>query len=291
MRTLIICQHDAPLDREGLAAWLASFSTLVGVVAIDEPPARRRRRIRREIARVGFGRFLDVLAFRLYYRLARAGKDAIWERSALERLRMRFPVSVPPREIVVMSPNTVQTEAFIRRHRPDLVIARCKTLLKESVFTIPRLGTFVMHPGICPEYRNAHGCFWAVANGDRANVGMTLLRADRGVDSGPVFGYFRVDPAPGESHVVLQHRAVLDHLDSIRDRLLQIAAGRAPLIDTAGRRSATWGQPWLSAYLRGRARDRHFHLHGGNRPGRDDRDQRGLEQPPTDASTPSSVLL
>jgi methionyl-tRNA formyltransferase len=110
-----------------------------------------------------------------------------------------------------------------------------------------------MHPGICPEYRNAHGCFWALANGDPDNVGMTLLRIDRGVDTGPVFGYFRVNPADrSESHIVLQHRTVLDHLDAIRDRLLQIAAGTASPIPTSGRPSAVWGQPWLTAYLRTR---------------------------------------
>ena len=77
-----------------------------------------------------------------------------------------------------------------------------------------------MHPGICPEYRNAHGCFWALATGDTGNAGMTLLRIDRGVDTGPVFGYFRVDATLAESHIVIQHRVVLDHLDAIRDTLL-----------------------------------------------------------------------
>ena len=47
-----------------------------------------------------------------------------------------------------------------------------------------------MHPGICPEYRNAHGCFWALANRDLNKVGMTLLRIDKGVDTGPTFGYY-----------------------------------------------------------------------------------------------------
>ena len=121
------------------------------------------------------------------------------------------------------------------------------------MFSIPRLGTFVMHPGICPEYRNAHGCFWARATGDHGNVGMTLLRIDRGVDTGPVFGYFRVDPDAHESHVVTQHRVVLDHLDAVRDTLLAIDAGAAVPIDTSGRPSAAWGQPWLSAHLRMRA--------------------------------------
>ena len=78
---------------------------------------------------------------------------------------------------------------------------------------------------------------------------MTLLRVDRGVDTGPVFGYFRVDAATNESHIVTQHRAVFEHLDAIRDRLLAIEAGDASPIDTSGRPSATWGQPWLTSYL------------------------------------------
>ena len=60
-------------------------------------------------------------------------------------------------------------------------------ILKRTIFEIPRAGTFVLHPGICPEYRNAHGCFWALANRDLDRVGMTLLRVDAGIDTGPVY--------------------------------------------------------------------------------------------------------
>jgi hypothetical protein len=250
VRTLLICHDTAALDREGLVRWLASFSTFTGTVVIREPGGRLRKRVKREIARVGIPRFLDVLAFRLYYALAHAAGDRGWEQRELARLRTWFPDRPETPEMAVSSPNSPEAEAFIREHQPDLVLARCKTLLKEQIFLIPRLGTYVMHPGICPEYRNAHGCFWARANADHENVGMTLLRIDKGVDTGPVYGYFRVTADPTESHVVTQHRAVLDHLDGIRDKLLEIEAGTAEQISTDGRRSATWGQPWLSAYLR-----------------------------------------
>lgn len=254
VRTALICHHDAPLDREGLVRWLGSFSTFVGSVVIREPGGRLQKRIKRELARVGPLRFLDVLAFRTYYRLVHASTDQRWESAELARLRATYPVRPNAPEIDVTSPNSQAAEAFLREQQPDLVIARCKTLLKEQIFTIPALGTFVMHPGICPEYRNAHGCFWARATGDYGNVGMTLLRIDKGVDTGPVYGYFRVDADRFESHVITQHRAVHDHLDAIRDRLLAIEAGTATPIDTAGRRSAAWGQPWLTAYLRMRTR-------------------------------------
>ena len=79
---------------------------------------------------------------------------------------------------------------------------------------------------------------------------MTLLKIDEGVDTGPVFGYFRVDPhEAAESHVVIQHRAVLDNLEPLKARLVEIHEGRANPLDTSGRPSQEWGQPWLSAYL------------------------------------------
>jgi folate-dependent phosphoribosylglycinamide formyltransferase PurN len=253
MRTLIICHAEAALDRDGLARWLGSFSDYAGTIAIREPRSRTRRRVAREISRIGWARFLDVVAFRAYYRFAHLARDRAWERDALEHLRARFPKRPAAPEISTASPNSAEAEAFLRERRPDLVIARCKTILAERIFSVPPLGTFVIHPGICPEYRNAHGCFWALANNEPENVGGTLLRIDRGVDTGPVFGYFRVDADPAhESHVVTQHRTVLDHLDGLRRALHDIEAGRAVPIDTAGRRSAAWGQPWLSAYFRSR---------------------------------------
>ena len=250
MRTLLICHAGEALDREGLARWLGSFSDHVGTLVIQEPRARMRRRIAREIARVGFLRFLDVLGFRAYYALVQRARDRRWALQQLDALRRRFPNHSGALELKVPSPNSAGAEAFIRARGPDLVIARCKTLLQERIFSIPALGTYVLHPGICPEYRNAHGCFWALASGDHANVGATLLRIDRGVDTGPAFGYFRVDADPRvESHLVTQQRAVLEHLDDIRDKLREIGAGAATPIDTAGRPSATWGQPWLTAHL------------------------------------------
>jgi folate-dependent phosphoribosylglycinamide formyltransferase PurN len=249
MRTVLICHADDALNRDGLARWLASFSDLAGVVVIHEPRQRLWRRVRREWRRVGFWRLLDVFAFRLYYRLALRDRDRAWEEARLAELRAAYPELTPATEILhTPSPNSPEAVAFVRRLAPDLTLARCKTLLKPAVFEAARSGTFVMHPGICPEYRNAHGCFWALARGDLGRVGMTLLRIDRGVDTGPVFGHYRCDLDEEDSHIVIQHRVVFDNLARLRAKLQEIADGRARPVDTAGRASAEWGQPWLTAW-------------------------------------------
>jgi hypothetical protein len=258
MKTVLICHEEAIFDREGLARWMGSFSDLVGLVVLRETAERKRKRIRREIERVGRLRFADVLAFRAYYMARLAAADAAWERGVLADMARRFPALPSSVQVLVTtSPNTPEAQAFLTGLAPDLMIARCKTLLAERIFSIPTVGTFVLHPGICPEYRNAHGCFWALANDDVRKVGVTLLRIDKGIDTGPTFGYFSYAyDEVAESHIVIQQRCVTENLDAIRDRLRAVAEGRAIPLDTRGRPSGEWGQPWLTRYVRWKSQAR-----------------------------------
>jgi hypothetical protein len=250
---VLICHEQDRLDTEGLASWLASTMRLAGLIIIRDPRNRLWRAARREVRRVGWLRFVDVIAFRAFARLRLARRDAAWKESELQRLRQRYPAdleSVP--RIVVSSPNSDESRTFIERLRPDIAIARCKVILKRAIFEVPRAGTFVMHPGICPEYRNAHGCFWALARRDLHRVGMTLLRVDPGVDTGPVFlhGTYDFDEV-AESHSVIQYRAVFENLDAIGAVLTSICRGEhVEPVNTDGRESAVWGQPRLTTYLR-----------------------------------------
>jgi folate-dependent phosphoribosylglycinamide formyltransferase PurN len=230
---------------------LASWSDLRGVVIIEEPASRLVKRVRRELRRVGRWRLLDVLAMRIYYRLALAARDAEWRQATLRALCDRFPDHTAHERVIrVASPNSEAARQFIADARPDITLAFCKQILSEKVFSIATTGTFVLHPGICPEYRNSHGCFWALANDDLRRVGMTLLRIDRGIDTGPIYGHFTTEfNELEESHVVIQQRVVVDNLESVADRLRQVVAGEIDPILTAGRTSREWGQPWLSKYL------------------------------------------
>jgi hypothetical protein len=252
LKTALICHHDDDLNRVALPRWLASFSDVVGIVVIRENAQQQRNRIRRELKRVGYLRFLDVLGYRLYHRSILHHRDLQYERQSLNNMAQAYRPLPPDVPIIETDrPNSSQARDFLQNAQPELVIARCKVILKPEIFQIPRLGTYVMHPGICPEYRNAHGCFWALAENDLKNVGMTLLRIDKGIDTGPVYGYFShpYDEC-AESHIVIQHRTVFDNLDQIRDKLLEIEKGIATPLDTSERKSGNWGQPWLTRYLR-----------------------------------------
>jgi folate-dependent phosphoribosylglycinamide formyltransferase PurN len=253
MNTILICHSGAELTRQGFARWLSSFTNLVGIVEIREDGSRARQRIKSELRRIGLARFIfDVIPYRIYSRLFDAAADRQWDVLKLDELRSLYPdIAASTKVLVTKSPNTDEVRQFIAELSPDMMIARCKTLIKKEIFTIPADGTLVLHPGVCPEYRNAHGCFWALANNEPDKVGMTLLKIDTGIDTGPVYGYYSYPfDAASETPSVIHNRVVYDNLEALKDKLEEIHAGTAETIDTSGRKSGVWGQPWLSRYLK-----------------------------------------
>jgi hypothetical protein len=253
---VLICHQNDPIDCAGIAAWLHSEFTLCGIVVLQERPGflfmnKRMRKLRVEYRRLGFFRFLDVLLFRLVYQFRHARRDKEWVKHKVDDLRKRYPVDLGPvPRLFAFDPNTEAVRAFIMDLQPAFMLARCKTILKPEIFAIPEHGTYALHPGICPVYRNRHGCFWALVNRDLSQVGMTLLKVDAGIDTGAVYLQcsYPYDET-NESHIVIQHRVVLENLAAIGKVLQGISNHSAYPTKLRPSRSCNWGQPWFSAYL------------------------------------------
>jgi methionyl-tRNA formyltransferase len=225
---------------------------LAGIVEIRDNGRRLWRALRRERARSGTIGLIDAIAYRALARVRYQRADADWLDGEIERLRTRYPAKLEdvPR-LTVTDPNSDASRDFIASLSPDVIVARCKFILKPSIFELARHGSFALHPGICPEYRNAHGCFWALANRDLERVGMTVVKIDRGVDTGPALLHASCAfDEVRESHTRIQYRVVTENLDRIAGVLLAAVNGTARPIDTSSRASAAWGQPRLSTYLR-----------------------------------------
>src|SRR5215472_5397373 len=91
MKTALICHHDDELNRIALPRWMASFSQLAGLVIIRETDKQKRNRIKRELQRVGYFRFLDVLAYRAYHRFFVYPRDTVAEQRILDVVSSEYP--------------------------------------------------------------------------------------------------------------------------------------------------------------------------------------------------------
>ena len=75
--------------------------------------------------------------------------------------------------------------AQVRAFGPDLGVSLAAPILRAPLFEIPRQGTINLHKGKLPDYRGMPPAFWEFVNGE-LEVGCTVHRVDRGLDTGPV---------------------------------------------------------------------------------------------------------
>jgi folate-dependent phosphoribosylglycinamide formyltransferase PurN len=251
MKTILMCHENDFFDKEIVARWLSSFSDLAGVVLINEHTDFKKKRYKYEYKRSGFLGFIDIVLYKIYHRIFLRKSEARLNTQIINRCLERFPsLSEDIPVFTTTNPKNNETQSFISELAPDIMIVRAKMILTPNIFEIPKSGTFVLHPGICPQYRNAHGCYWAIANKDYNNVGVTLLKIDRGIDTGPIYGYFRYKyNSKTESHNIIQTKVVSENFEQIKDKLIEINNNEAQTIGTEGLPSNVYGQPKLSSYL------------------------------------------
>lgn len=82
--------------------------------------------------------------------------------------------------------NDQESEGFIKKCNPDIIVsAYFSQILKPNIFSIPKHGTFNIHPGFLPFYRGVMSYFWVLKNHeDHACV--TVHYIEEGIDTGNI---------------------------------------------------------------------------------------------------------
>jgi methionyl-tRNA formyltransferase len=89
----------------------------------------------------------------------------------------------------VYQPERIKSEEaydYFKRLAPDaVVIIAYGQIISQRLIDIPRLGWVNLHASLLPKYRGAAPINWAIVNGE-TNTGVTTMRIDAGLDTGPV---------------------------------------------------------------------------------------------------------
>jgi methionyl-tRNA formyltransferase len=85
-----------------------------------------------------------------------------------------------------LQPLKLKDPAFLEElasYQADLQVIVAFRMLPESVWNMPRLGTFNLHASLLPHYRGAAPIHWAVINGD-TETGITTFFLQHEIDTG-----------------------------------------------------------------------------------------------------------
>lgn len=95
---------------------------------------------------------------------------------------------------------------------PDLGIVIAFRMLPETVWSLPRFGTFNLHASLLPQYRGAAPINWAIINGE-TETGVTTFLLNHQIDTGDIIGQVRCPILPE------------DNIGTLYDKLMEIGSG------------------------------------------------------------------
>ena len=116
--------------------------------------------------------------------------------------------------------------AQIRAWAPDLiVVAAFGQILRRDVLELPKFGCLNIHASLLPRWRGASPVQAAIAHGD-LETGVTVMRMDAGLDTGPIIAQRSTSIGPTETGGQLAERLSLLGAELLIESLPEYVAGR-----------------------------------------------------------------
>lgn len=113
----------------------------------------------------------------------------------------------------IFQPEKIKTEVEnIQKLKPDLIVVIAYgKIIPQAILDIPQYGCVNVHASLLPRYRGA-ACLQApILNGD-TSTGITIMKMDAGMDTGPILKQVKIELAGTEN------------LQNLHDRLSQLGA-------------------------------------------------------------------
>ena len=134
----------------------------------------------------------------------------------------------------VLQPQSLRKEPAmveaLRHFQPDLIIvAAYGLILPKTVLAIPRLGCLNVHASLLPALRGASPISAALLAG-LAETGVTIMRMDEGLDTGPALAQARQPIRPEDTTASLSDRLAEQGADLLVATIPGWVAGQTPAI-------------------------------------------------------------
>ncbi len=134
-------------------------------------------------------------------------------------LRLGLPVHQPEK---IRTPEVLE---LLRSLAPEaIVVVGYGKILPQTILDIPRYGCFNLHASLLPKYRGAAPINWALICGETA-TGVTTMRMDAGMDTGPILLQQEVEIAPEDDALTLSQKLAALGAPLMAETLRRIEAG------------------------------------------------------------------
>lgn len=162
------------------------------------------------------------------------------------------PNPLPDKQVTrVKSINDSLVLHKIKEINPDLIIVNgTRIIIKEILEQFPCMAINT-HAGITPKYRGVHGTYWALANRDPENSGVTIHQVDVGIDTGKIISQTKVVVTQNDNFTTYPLLQLGEGLMLLDQTIEQYFTGSLQFY-TRNETSKLWYHPTLWDYLKNR---------------------------------------
>jgi len=117
-------------------------------------------------------------------------------------------------KLPVLQPTNLKDPSFLtelKSYNADIQIVVAFRMLPESVWNMPRLGTFNLHGSLLPQYRGAAPINWAIMNGEE-KTGVTTFFLKHEIDTGNILK---------QEEILISET---DNVGVVHDKLMELGA-------------------------------------------------------------------
>lgn len=129
----------------------------------------------------------------------------------------------------------------------------------KSVYGKAKLGAYVVHDSLLPEYRGFSPAIWALINGEQV-VGATLFEMSDQVDAGRIVGQQQIIVEPHDNIGTIREKGTLAYLSLLESHFTSLTNGSVTLTEQDHSR-ATYTCKWTPEDARIDWRDENLRIH------------------------------
>ena len=222
---------------------------------IVETPVSQKQLLKRRAEKLGWRTVLGQIAFKLLVAapLVRAAQGRL---RALKQTHGLNDQPLPPERVIrVASVNDPACIAALQELNPDVVVVNGTRIIAKRVLTSVPCPFINTHAGITPLYRGVHGGYWALANDDAANCGVSVHLVDAGIDTGGIIAQALIEPGPEDTFATYPLLQLIAGMPLLKAAVRSALTGAIQLRPAPEGVSRLWSHPTLAEYQANRRRN------------------------------------
>jgi len=216
---------------------------------VVEGKGNKKKFLKRRVKRLGYIKVFGQILFQLSVPkfLNRFSKNRT------EEIKSEYNLDsgpIPSDKIInVPSVNSKECINFLQKENPDLIIVNGTRIISKKVLNCIDTTFVNTHVGITPKYRGVHGGYWALANNDKKNCGVTVHLVDAGIDTGGVLFQKTISPNENDNFTTYTYLQIGEGIQLMKLAVDDFRKKKLREIESMTSTSKIWSHPTLWYYL------------------------------------------